>query len=608
MSGGTFLSEQEKSKLIYGEENMEKILSADPTRLTMRGEAQIKRQHLNRQIFKNLRLRDGAEKMLQAREGLQGNSNKKVGETLKTEISFYDSRLDVLYNELANLKSSFDIYQSVTKTGFPMIAVSLKDTIDIDWEEPIQEFIDNHYRENPDKFADEIKKLVELRQLVQCPERNESGVELLYQYYNQLTFLEKRICTNQSLEGIQFVWYDALTAHQKTSKSIAFEKASVLFNIGVLWTQIAARKEFNTELKPAQEAIIALQKATGIFTRLKESSCIRGNFSVDLTSDVLDVLVDIFKVQAHECILNWDIKESGSEDVECYNLLARGAAQLSGRYETLKDSMSKRPCIPLSWITLAEVKSLHFKAIAHYYAALILLQNYDPDFTDSEDVSGSDKRTSTLIELNKVASWLMNEDSRTDKAKSHLKKSIITEKAAQKIAGRDRFITRLKGIQKILSDFEEKLTNTLTTIDITGDLELIASVDEIHCSTDRKDRIIEPEFNKYKVNDIFTKLGPLSVFNSKIKFNPPKQVTLNRDIQDGFGISIRGNAPTIICKISTRREHGGVQIGDVVTEVGTKNVKWLNHKQITRLIQESGNRITLTLLSPQSPRTVLQIV
>ena len=46
----------------------------------------------------------------------------------------------------------------------------------------------------------------------------------------------------------------------------------------------------------------------------------------------------------------------------------------------------------------------------------------------------------------------------------------------------------------------------------------------------------------------------MSVFNAKFKFNPPKQVTLNKDEQDGFGISIRGSAPTIICKTSSRRE------------------------------------------------------
>jgi hypothetical protein len=48
---------------------VDQFLSSDPLRATLRGAAQAKRQHLNRQIFKNLRLRDGAEKMLQATEG-----------------------------------------------------------------------------------------------------------------------------------------------------------------------------------------------------------------------------------------------------------------------------------------------------------------------------------------------------------------------------------------------------------------------------------------------------------------------------------------------------------------------------------------------------------
>ena len=88
--------------------------------------------------------------------------------------------------------------------------------------------------------------------MMQTPERNENGIKLLYEYYNQLTLLEKRLFTNKSLAGIQFVWFDSLTAHQTSNVSIAYEKASVLFNIGVLWTQIAAKKvnrmcQHNTE-------------------------------------------------------------------------------------------------------------------------------------------------------------------------------------------------------------------------------------------------------------------------------------------------------------------------------------------------------------------------
>ncbi|CAB3980073.1 rhophilin-1 isoform X1 [Paramuricea clavata] len=586
------------------EENLDQFVSSDPMRATLRGAAQAKRQHLNRQIFKNLRLRDGAEKMLQATEGQLVN-NKKVQDTLRLEISFYDSRLEVLYNELANLKSSFDIYQSATRTGFPMIAISLKDTVDIEWREAIEDFIETHYHENPEQFRDEIERLIELRQVMQTPERNEKGVKLLYEYYHHLTLVEKRMFTNKSFAGIQFVWFDSLTAHQTSSSSLTYEKANVLFNIGVLWTQIAAKKEFNTEMKSAQEAINALQKAVGIFTYLKQS--VRENLSKDLTPNVLEVLVDIFKVQAHECILNWDMRESDNEDVECYNILAREAAQLSGRYEVLKESMSETASIPPSWCTLAEVKSLHFKAIAHYYAALILLQNYDPDFTDCDhDVSGTEeKRLSTLVELNKIATWLMNEDSRTDKAKSHLKKAIVTEKEALQVASNDRFITRLECIQKVLNTFSSQIKNKLSSVDISGDLDLIASVDDINCSTDRKDKVIGPEFTKYNVKDIFAGLGPLNVFNAKIAYHPPKTVTITRDEQGGLGISIRGSGPTIICKISPKRQHAGIQAGDIIMAIGSHKVKCLNHKQVSRIIQESGQSVTLTLLSAVSPSVIL---
>ena len=43
----------------------------------------------------------------------------------------------------------------------------------------------------------------------------------------------------------------------------------------------------------------------------------------------------------------------------------------------------------------------------------------------------------------------MNEDSRTDKAKGHLKKAIMIEKQAAEVADNDLFITRLECIQKV---------------------------------------------------------------------------------------------------------------------------------------------------------------
>ncbi|XP_046843586.1 rhophilin-1-like isoform X2 [Xenia sp. Carnegie-2017] len=208
-----------------------------------------------------------------------------------------------------------------------MIAISLKDTLNIEWRGEIEEMIQHHYNEDPKTFRDEIERLIDLRKKVQMPERNENGVKLLYEYYNQLIWLEKRMFTNQKFSAIQFIWFDSLTAHQTANESIAYEKASILFNIGVLWTQIAAAKEFNSETKSTQEAITSLQKAAGIFRYLKRS--VREKFSKDLTKDVLEILEGIFKLQAQECILNSDMQEPEKEDVQSYNILAREAAQLS---------------------------------------------------------------------------------------------------------------------------------------------------------------------------------------------------------------------------------------------------------------------------------------
>ena len=55
-------------------------------------------------------------------------------------------------------------------------------------------------------------------------------------------------------------------------------------------------------------------------------------------------------------------------------------------------------------------------------------------------------------------------------------------------------------------------------------------------------------------------------------------------------------------------QHVGVQAGDVITAIGDRKVRCLNHKQVSRLIQESGQSVTLTLLSAVSPSTILHVL
>lgn len=57
--------------------------------------------------------------------------------------------------------------------------------------------------------------------------------------------------------------YDSLTGVPSVQRALAFEKGSVLFNIGALYTQIGARQDRST-LTGIQNAIDAFQRAAGI--------------------------------------------------------------------------------------------------------------------------------------------------------------------------------------------------------------------------------------------------------------------------------------------------------------------------------------------------------
>ena len=51
-----------------------------------------------------------------------------------------------------------------------------------------------------------------------------------------------------------------------------------------------------------------------------------------------------------------------------------------------------------------------------------------------------------------------------------------------------------------------------------------------------------------------------------------------------------------------------MQVGDVITAVGAHKVKCLNHKQVSKLIQESGDSVTLTLMSAVMPSVILHVL
>ncbi len=69
-----------------------------------------------------------------------------------------------------------------------------------------QEFISDHYKECPAELEEAIAELSDTRQAMRTPSRDLTGIGLLYEYYNQLYYFERRFFSPERGLGIYFEW------------------------------------------------------------------------------------------------------------------------------------------------------------------------------------------------------------------------------------------------------------------------------------------------------------------------------------------------------------------------------------------------------------------
>ncbi|KAL1763543.1 rhophilin-2, partial [Sigmodon hispidus] len=122
------------------------------------------------------------------------------------------------------------------------------------------DFILEHYSEDSYLYEDDIADLMDLRQACRTPSRDEAGVELLMSYFIQLGFVESRFFPPTRHMGLLFTWYDSLTGVPVSQQNLLLEKASILFNIGALYTQIGTRCNRQTQAG-LESAVDAFQRA-----------------------------------------------------------------------------------------------------------------------------------------------------------------------------------------------------------------------------------------------------------------------------------------------------------------------------------------------------------
>ncbi|XP_022441541.1 rhophilin-2 [Delphinapterus leucas] len=567
----------------------------NPLAQTGRSKLQNQRAALNQQILKAMRMRTGAENLLKAA------TNQKVREQVRLELSFLNSDLQMLKEELEGLNISVGVYQS-TEEAFtiPLIPLGLKETKDVDFSVVLKDFILEHYSEDSYLYEDEIADLMDLRQACRTPSRDEAGVELLLSYFIQLGFVESRFFPPTRQMGILFTWYDSLTGVPVSQQNLLLEKASILFNIGALYTQIGTRCNRQTEAG-LQSTVDAFQRAAGVLNYLKET--FTHTPSYDMSPAMLSVLVKMMLAQAQESTFE-KICLSGIQN-EFFVLVkvAQEAAKVGEVYRQLYMAMNQEPVkenIPYSWASLACVKAHHYEALAHYFTATLLI---DHQLKPGSDEDHQEKCLSQLYDhmpegMTPLAT-LKNVHQRQRLGKSHLCRAVTHHEESVREASLCKKLRNIEVLQEVLSAAHQRSRLKYTQLRDDYDLLSLIDVPDIISKTEREVEIIPPQFSKVTVTDFFQKLGPLSVFSANKRWTPPRSIHFTAEEGD-LGFTLRGNSPVQVhfldpyCSAAV----AGAKEGDYIVSVQDVDCKWLTVSEVMKLLKSFGqNDIEMKVVS-----------
>ncbi|KAL8761336.1 MAG: hypothetical protein Q9184_002530 [Pyrenodesmia sp. 2 TL-2023] len=248
----------------------------------------------------------------------------------------------------------------------PMLSCPLKQTNEIDWVHPLKAYIRQTYGDDPERYTEECNTLNRLRQDMRGAGKDSAaGRDLLYRYYGQLELLDLRFPVDENHIKISFTWLDAFTQKPISQYSLAYEKASIIFNISaVLSCHAANQNRFeDTGLKTAYHSF---QAAAGMFTYINE------NFlhapSTDLSRDTIKSLISITLAQGQEVFLEKQIA-----DGKKVGLLAKLASQAAYLYAQAAEGVQEnfhRGVFDKLWVQVAQIKSHLTSSLAQYYQAL----------------------------------------------------------------------------------------------------------------------------------------------------------------------------------------------------------------------------------------------
>ncbi|KAI9483847.1 MAG: BRO1-like domain-containing protein [Benjaminiella poitrasii] len=247
----------------------------------------------------------------------------------------------------------------------PFISAPLKRTDDVDWIHPLRKYIARVYQDDPEKYKEETQSFNRLRQDIRGAGKDMTGRDLLYRYFGQLELLDLRFPVDEKHVKIMFCWYDAFNNRAISQYSLAFEKASVIFNEAATLSAIASTQN-RAEAEGRKRAFHYFQASSGMFQYIND------NFlhapSEDLSRETVNMLSELMLAQAQECFLESSIREK-SKDGLIAKLASHTAWVYGNLVDGLGDAMARGVGLDRSWIVLCQVKQKYYAASAQEHKA-----------------------------------------------------------------------------------------------------------------------------------------------------------------------------------------------------------------------------------------------
>ncbi|KAJ7621099.1 BRO1-domain-containing protein [Roridomyces roridus] len=400
----------------------------------------------------------------------------------------------------------------------PMISIPKKSTDEVDWTTPIRNLIAQSYGESPDNYAAECASLQRCRQdAVRGAGSDMTARDLLYKYFGQLELLELRF----SEIRVTFPWHDAFTGKLTTQMSIAYEKASILFQIAATHSAIAASQNRSSP-EGLKRAFYYFRTCAGMLTYINE------NFlhapSKDLSREVVKFLIGVILAQATEVF--W---EKCVEEKKGAGLVAKMASQAAGMYTTLGEEVKEfmgQNILDRHWVTLIQIKSKYLTSQAQYYRAIAdtdagtygdalarltfsetlakealrLCSSFTPTFSPATATSPSSSTLPADANSSMVAL-----------AKSHV--ALVGERRATASRENDLIYNAIIPSQETLPPIETKATLTVATP---------IPIQEIYGT---------PDVQKTIGADFFGRLVPLSVHESASVYSEEKAKLVRGEVE-----------------------------------------------------------------------------